>query len=265
MKPTIFLSVPILDRPELKMISSLYQAMLTCKDYKIRVYYNESDSLISRARNSHISVFLDEFKECDYFMSIDSDIEIINAYSTNNIFSKLAAHNVDFVGGLYPLKREGRVCSSITADYKNTNLPFDSGLIEMRWLSSGCWCLKRSAVEKMVAAYPELAYDGDDNMSNKKVYGLYIPMIEHIEHGNISFDKYLSEDWSFCNRWKKIGGKIYADTSVVLKHIGKKQYALWDVEVVAKRKSDIEAEKLIEANEGTPGPDLPPAGFDLEK
>ena len=37
-----------------------------------------------------------------------------------------------------------------------------------------------------------------------------------------------------CARWKDIGGQIYADTSIVLKHIGKQAYSLWNVEVVSK-------------------------------
>lgn len=246
----IFLSVPILGKPCLQMIYSMYQAILSCPEHKVRVYFNQNDSLISRVRNVHMSVFLNEFAECDYFMSLDSDIEIVNSYPNNNIFSKLIAHDKDFVGGLYAIKKPGvRRCSSITMDGRPPE--FDAGLTEMRWLSSGCWCIKRSAVEKMVKAYPELAYDGDDNASGKKIHGLYIPMLYDLKEGDfpnipLPFRKYLSEDWSFAERWKTIGGKIYADTSIVLKHIGEHNYTLWDVEVVKTQK-----------------PNLPPPGFDL--
>lgn len=53
-------------------------------------------------------------------------------------------------------------------------------------------------------------------------------------------------------RWRDIGGKIYADTSIVLKHIGKHDFTMWDVEMVKKENSP-------------PSENLPPAGFDLEK
>jgi len=197
----IFLSVPILHKPCLPMIYSMYQAILSCPEHKVRVYFNQQDSLISRVRNVHMSVFLNEFPECDYFMSLDSDIEVVNAYPNNNIFTKLIAHDKDFVGGLYAIKKPGvRRCSSITMDGKPPE--FDKGLIEMRWLSSGCWCIKRSAIEKMVKAYPELLYQGDDNASGKDIYGLYIPMLYDLKEGDfpsipLPFRKYLSEDWSF--------------------------------------------------------------------
>ena len=94
-------------------------------------------------------------------------------------------------------------------------------------------------------------YDGDDNATGKKIYGLYIPMIYDIKENEFpgtptSFKKYLSEDWAFCSRWRNIGGKIYADTSIALRHIGKVPYTIWDFEVV---KSE--------------GPKPPSPGFDL--
>lgn len=251
----IFLSIPVHGQPELQHIYSVYQSILCCRQHQVRLYFNSNDSLISRVRNVHISTFLHDFPECDYFMSIDSDIEIVNAYPNNNIFNKLIAHDVEFAGGLYATKKPGaRICSSISVDGKTPE--FDSGLIEMRWLSTGCWCLKRSVVEKMVAAYPELTYDGDDNASGKKVHGLYVPMLYDLKeddfpHVQLPFRKYLSEDWSFAQRWKQIGGKIYADTSIVLKHIGKHDYTLWDLEVV-KTKKEVT-------------PNLPEPGFDLSR
>lgn len=260
----IFVSIPVLGNPELKMMYSLYQAIFTCKEHQVRLYFNENDSLISRVRNAHISVFMNEFTDCDYFMSIDSDLEIINCYPSNNIFTKLVSHNLDFVGGLYALKKEGKPRSSSIPEDSIDGFKFDSGLREMRWLSTGCWCIKRSAVQKMIDAYPELTYDGDDNMAGKKLYGLYIPMLKELKsEEGMCAKKYLSEDWSFADRWKSIGGKIYADTSIVLKHWGKYPYSLWNVEVVSTKASE---QKTVKAEVQTQNkmPSLPLPGFDLE-
>jgi hypothetical protein len=247
----IFVSVPILGKPELKMMYSLYQSILSCPGHRIRLYYNENDSLISRVRNVHLSIFFYEYPECDYFVSLDSDLEIVNCFASNNIFAKLIGCQKEFVGGLYALKMPGEVkCSSIPMEH-DKRIHFDSGLVEMRWLSSGCWCLHRSVVKKMIDAYPDLTYNGDDNASGKKIHALYMPAIYSMDDPHDpskKFKKYLSEDWSFCQRWKGIGGEIFADTSIALRHIGKTSFSLWDVSAQEKQRVAT-----------------PPSGFDLAK
>jgi hypothetical protein len=272
----IFLSVPILDKPEFKMIYSMYQAILSCREHRVRLFVNENDSLISRVRNVHLSLFLEEFKQCDYFISIDSDLEIVNCYNTNNIFTKLLSHDKEFVGGLYALKQYNNAprTSSVPMDISldRADMPFDKGLIPMRWLSAGCWCLKRSAVEKLVNAYPQLTYVGDDNVTGKKIHGIYNPDIFDIEDvlTKQTFKKYLSEDWAFCERWRKIGGEIFADTSIVLRHIGKYPYTLWNVEVVAKKPEEtppqtINPKNPVESPVAFNKPIVPPPGWNLKK
>jgi len=271
----ILVSVPVLGRPHLKMMQSLYSAIHSCKEHDIQIYYSENDSMISRVRNVHLSAFMHEYEECDYFISIDSDLEIINKFSSNNIFTKLVSHEAKFVGGLYALKNdEETICSSVPMD-RNRQPNFDQGLLPMLWMSSGCWCLHRSAVEKMIDAYPDLIYDGDDNMSDKKIYGLYIPMLQTLHLKDGEKKKYLSEDWSFCQRWRDIGGQIFADTSIVLRHYGEKSHALWNFEVVVQKKvpksvpedngpqQELMNPEMSEMPEMPNVLDLPEAGFDL--
>jgi hypothetical protein len=220
----IFLSIPVSFRPELRMFFGIQRAIATSK-HQIVLYATEGDSLISRARNNHISIFLEKYKDCDYFFSIDCDIEVENNKENDNIFDKLIDHDKDFVGGLYALKRQSeKRCASVRDDGSFAPPEFNSGLIKMKWLSSGCWCIKRSVIEKMANSYPELQYDGEGEMYGKKIYGLYIPFIKEIENKK---NKYLSEDWAFIERWRSLGGEVYADTSIVLNHIGKYSYNLW--------------------------------------
>lgn len=261
----ILVSLPVLGRPNLRMIQSLYSAIHNCKEHDISIYSSENDSMISRVRNVHLSVFINDYPDYDYFVSIDSDLEIVNKFPTNNIFTKLVSHDAKFVGGLYALKKDGeKVCASVPMD-RNRKPEFNSGLKPMLWLSSGCWCIKREAIEKMINAYPELTYDGDDNMAGKKIFGLYIPMIKKMNIGGKEVNKYLSEDWSFNERWRSIGGQIFADTSIVLNHYGEKSYPLWDVEVVVKvpDKKDGSKTEMLPTKEDNQKPYLPEVGFDL--
>ena len=233
----VFVSIPVMNRPELRMINSLYVSIFHSQ-HQVQPYFNEQDSLISRARNVHLYKFLYEYTDCDYFVSIDSDLEILNCSPDDNIFDKLVSHDKDFVGGLYAHKANPIKCASIPHD--GSPVVFDTGLMKMRWLSSGCWCIKRSAVEKLVKAYPELDYDGDGALADKKLHGVYIPYLYDVKKDDfpnhdvkLPYKKYLSEDWAFCSRWDKIGGEIYADTSIALLHIGKTDFNLFNVSVEA--------------------------------
>jgi len=272
----ILVSYPVLGRPNGKSMQSLYSAIHSCKEHDITIHMSENDSMISRVRNVHISAFINDYPDYDYFVSIDSDLEIVNRFWNNNIFTKLVSHEAKFVGGLYALKRsDKRACSSVPMD-REVLPKFDSGLKPMLWLSTGCWCLHRSAVEKMIETYPDLTYDGDDNMSGKKVYGLYIPMLKTLHFQDKTVKKFLSEDWSFCSRWRDLGGQIFADTSIVLKHYGEQSFSLWDTEVIVERNAPIEKQKTISANKclresvnkpqvRSIEPVLPEPGFDLEE
>ena len=232
------------------------------------IYSSTNDSMISRVRNVHLSVFYNEYPDFDYFISLDSDLEIVNKFSTNNIFTKLVSHDAKFVGGLYALKRDDEVrCASVPMD-RGYKPDFNSGLKNMLWMSTGCWCLKREMVTKMIKSYPELIYDGDDNMVGNKVYGLYVPMFKTISSAGKDVKKYLSEDWSFCERWRSLGGQIFADTSIVLNHYGEKPYKLWNVEIVVKKKVDEpQVEKIPKIKTAEPSEEkplqLPTAGFEL--
>lgn len=262
----ILVSLPVLGRPHLRMIQSLYSAINSCKEHEIAIHSSENDSLISRVRNVHISTFINDYEDFDYFVSIDSDLEIVNKYSTNNIFTKLVSHDAQFVGGLYALKKDGEVlCSSVPMD-RDRKPKFNSGLKQMLWLSTGCWCLKRDMVLKMISAYPELTYDGDDNMSNKKVYGLYIPMLKTFNNAGKETKKYLSEDWSFTERWRALGGQIFADTSIALNHFGEKSHPLWDVEIFVEKKvvKKVEGEKVQTLTNQDLKNKLPEPGYDLK-
>jgi hypothetical protein len=32
--------------------------------------------------------------------------------------------------------------------------------------------------------------------------------------------RYLSEDWMFCQKWRDLGGDVWADTKIQLRHMG---------------------------------------------
>jgi hypothetical protein len=76
--------------------------------------------------------------------------------------------------------------------------------------------IKRNTIEKMMLAYPTTKYTDDVGFlqpgENKYAYALFDCAIEE--------NHYFSEDWLFCHRWTKMGGNVYLDVSINLKHSG---------------------------------------------
>ena len=235
----IFVMIPVLGRPEMNFMLSLFSA-IESSSHTINICVEQGDSLLPRVRNVQMTAFLDKYKEYDYCAILDSDLEIMDCTKESNLFDKLISHNREFVGGLYANRGKSYTnCSSIALDQKT--IKWDDGLKEMLWMGTGCWLLTRSAAEKMRDAYTDLHYLGDGSMARTKCYAMFNPLIKEVrlKDGEPKEDwqrrKYLSEDWAFCERWRAIGGKIWADTSINLAHIGTAKYYLWPKEAYEKK------------------------------
>ena len=91
------------------------------------------------------------------------------------------------------------------------------GAVEVLDASTGFWLMKRTVVEKMIEAYPELFYLNDSSIDpkfNQYCYSFFDTI--HDPDDN----RYLSEDYTFCRRWQKIGGQIWLDPNTKLNHVG---------------------------------------------
>ena len=205
----IFCAIPVLEKMDVRMVNAFYSHAMS-SSHQIFLHYEHGDTMISRVRNKQMTLFYEG--DYDYYFHISSDLEIV---SKENIFDKLLSWKKDFIGALYAPSMESTFkCTSVLAgDEKD-------GLFPVKWLSGGCWMLSRSAVKEMVDANQHLIYDGDRDMTGKKVYGLFNPFI-HDDNGT---DLYLSEDWAFCQRWLDLDNEIFADPSIKLRHWGWKGY-----------------------------------------
>lgn len=198
---------------------------------KLSYIIRGGDSLIPRTRNSIVAEFL-AHEEYTHLLWIDADI----GFDVAQIFRLLMVDR-DIVGGVYPLKKivwpdklpKDMTRAEFEANY--THYPFnpvdgqakidEQGFMEVLDLPTGMMCIKRSALERMRAAYPGLKYVSDEMLGLEHIkdkladnhYRFFDVMTE--ENG-----RYLSEDYAFCRRWQNIGGKVYADSRSCLSHQG---------------------------------------------
>lgn len=226
--------------------TALIQTMQLCKRHGIEVFVDfcNNDSLVPRARNNMIAKAMTN-DEMTHVLFIDADI----IWTPSDVL-KLLLDNKMIVGGLYPLKKynwkslqEGCIEKIMEKKQhhffdKNTSdetliqnclltynynhnaesqeLHVENSVAKVRHIATGFMMIKRDVIKSMRLAYPSTQYQDDSGYlkgkEHEESYALFDCAVED--------GRYYSEDWLFCERWKKMGGNIYVNISVNLSHFG---------------------------------------------
>jgi len=165
-----------------------------------------NESLISRARNTLTAKFL-HTEGSTHLMFIDADI----GWEPWHLLV-LLNRKVDVIGGLYPMK-------SMPIKWCVNGIPGQEqgvdNLVEVTKTGTGFLLIKRDVFEKLDAhpAVKPFANDiGLDPALNKYMKTYFDTAVRE--------GRYYSEDWTFCENWRDIGGQVYVDKRVLLKHTG---------------------------------------------
>lgn len=198
-----------------------------------------NESLITRARNELVKYLLKS--DSTHLFFIDADIQ----FKAEDVL-QILSHDKDIVVGSYPLKgvRWDRVTdedlksitsinelrqrtTSYVVNYKFENdenlqkgIPnVKDGLIELEVAGTGFMCIKRHVIETMVEKMPELKYKKEEGyLQNIQDDGTRWALFDS------EIDKergyFLSEDYTFCRRWQRLGGQVWLDPTIKLTHWG---------------------------------------------
>jgi len=188
------------------------------------------DALITRSRATILSHFLDH-DTATHLLFIDADI----GFEPEQV-QRLLSFDRDFAAAFYPIKAidwqvvEHRIRSNdetfpeAALSYVGTlctgaEARVENGFATATYAGGGFQLIKRSAVEQMIAAYPEQKFRSihvfpRPTRTSENNYALFDCMIDP-ETG-----EYLSEDYAFCHRWRAIGGEVWLDLTSKLTHIG---------------------------------------------
>lgn len=218
---------------------SVVRLLTFCNQHGIPVAFGTiaNESLVTRARNVLVAYFL--HSNFTKLMFIDADIE----FQVEDVI-KLMAYDKEVVVGAYPKKGVNwqRIKSSMLnkpeenfndkqiaafgSDYainfkflnrETKQIAIENGLVRLHDGATGFMMIKRSAIDKMIEAYPELKYNNDLNTPpelNPHFYAFFDTMIDPKDK------RYLSEDYCFSRRWQELGGEIWLDPSISLNHYG---------------------------------------------
>jgi hypothetical protein len=229
-KYDVFFATPcyggmLTDQYFLSMFRATQTLMQSGIQFRITTLRNES--LIPRARNILTAMFLDS--PCTHLMFIDADIE----FQPQDIIRALA-YDKDIIAGAYP-KKALPIQYAINFKFRNPEtkeIRVENGAAEVLDASTGFFMIKRRTIEKMISAHPELHYRNDSNIDpklNKHCYALFDTILDPDDN------RYLSEDYTFCRRWQKLGGEIWIDLNTKLNHVGSYTFE-GDVSQIINRK-----------------------------
>lgn len=193
----------------IKLFGDLY-ALKRAHGFQISFYYYANGALITNVRNMAVQEMM-SIPDATHLLFIDADI-LFDPEDVVRMLAKCSLGTYDLVAGVYPIKQDHPQFQLEAIGELKDATQDEYGLIEIKGIGTGFMMMKRKVLEKMIEAYPELEY----TYKGKKHYALF--------HQAMDGSRYMGEDISFCLRWKLIGGRLWADPSVKLKHIGMKIY-----------------------------------------
>ena len=207
-------------------------------EIKFSFLFNES--LITRARN----YLVDEFLRTDYthMLFIDSDIH----FNAQDVIALLALDK-DVIGGPYPKKSmnwgniaaaarnhpdlEPKELEALVGEYvfnvvKGTQQFQVTEPLEVMEIGTGYMMVKRNVFDKMKEEYPSIRYKpdhvGQANFDGSRYIHAYFDTVIDTKESIVGggSDRYLSEDYMFCQMWRKMGGQIFLCPWMKTQHIG---------------------------------------------
>ena len=173
---------------------------------------------IAKCRDHALTLWYDLYPQSTHLLMIDDDMS-----AKASLVLDMLAFNEPLIGTIYPT-RSGEM------DWVGKFLPnpiVRNGFMEMQGVGCGFMLIRRDAVDMMIAADPSIVISDpadkrlDRRMMRKLKIERTIGAFDHIT----TDDGILSEDFSFCERFRRAGGKVWAAATHKIGHVGSVEHA----------------------------------------
>lgn len=149
----------------------------------------------------------------DALMWIDDDI----LFRPEDVL-RLHGGSEPFVAGLYPKKGKREIAAHVLPGTRTLRFGEGGGPIEVRYVGAGFLYTRREVYEAVRPTLPIC-----DAGFGEPLVPYFMPQIVESDRGHW----YLGEDYSFCERARRAGFRVLADTSIRLYHVGRYAYG-WE-------------------------------------
>lgn len=187
-------------------------------DWTLETMVNES--LISRARNTLTAKFLD-MPDATHLFFVDADI----GWEPWHLLV-LLNRDVDVIGGLYPMKT--MPIKWVVNGFEGAEEGAD-GLQEVSKAGTGFLLMKKHVFDKMKTHPAVKQYKNDIGLDPK-----FDQHLKTYFDTAVRQNRYYSEDWTFCENWRDMGGRIWVDKRVLLRHSGSYVFCMENQEHLMK-------------------------------
>ena len=236
-KKSIFIATPMYGGVNHGLyMKSCLDLQALCMQYGVQIKFSFlfNESLITRARNYLVDEYLHR-SDCTHMLFLDSDI----SFDPKDVIALLALDK-DVIGGPYPKKAikwksvktaitkkpdiEPQLLEKVAGDFvfnpvKGTEQFSVTEPLEVLEIGTGFMMIKRDVFERFEKQYPQLRYKpdhvGQANFDGSRyIHAFFDTVIDE------KSERYLSEDYMFCQWWRNMGGKIHLCPWMKTSHIG---------------------------------------------
>ncbi len=174
-------------------------------------------SIVSKARNELVAHFL--ASKMSDLLFVDDDID----FSPADVVRLLGSRQplIAGVGRMRVQKPNSDPAVWCCRFMPGTDLiQDDMGAIEVLGAGTAFMLVNRSVFYRMIDAHPEWKRPGAHDWP-AEIRANYFEFFRQNHEGDAAD---VSEDYVFCDRWRKLGGQVFVDPEIALGHVGSWNY-----------------------------------------
>lgn len=172
---------------------------------------------VVETRNAYISMWYYNYPMYNRLLCVDNDMDF-----SPDMVQDMLVFDKPLVGCFYRRK-----CDKV--DFVGLVLEGEhhavSGFLPVQSIGMGVTLITRDCITQMIEAYPELVHDVPEDAPPLEMFSG-----QQLKKVFRCFDKFpmgyaqMAEDYSFCKRWRDIGGEIWANIAHPVGHVGPKLF-----------------------------------------
>jgi hypothetical protein len=220
---SVMICTPIARNPAWEYTAALASTLLYLRDHGIRVSFQfvVGSSVIHKARNELVAHFLaSDFTD---LLFIDDDM----SWAPGDVL-RLLGSDKPLIGGVgrmrcqMPNTDPAVWCWRPLHDAAGDLVQDEMGAIEVRGFGAAFMLANRRVFADLLAAHPDWKRPGAADWPDA-LRAHYFEVFTPSERDERGLE--LSEDYGFCERWRRLGERVWIDPTIRLGHVGAFTYA----------------------------------------